>query len=224
MKAVILALAVGVATATTASAQLPGRAIPTTSTSRGTSVDGAWRVVGQDQSGTIYERTTYDAYGNIVVQRARRDANGNFRILSTRTVQNGSRNDCQAGTATTVGGIVLPRTGSNDCTYDNRTNRRTNDGVWRHVGKGKKNNSIYERRTRDAYGNVVIQRARRNPNGSFTILSTRTVRNNRNVGQNNGNGNDRWDNRRGDDNDRSDNRRGDDGDDDDRRDHRRGDN
>ena len=114
MKAVILALAVGVATATTASAQLPGRATPTTSTSRGTSVDGSWRVVGQDQSGTIYERTTYDAYGNIVVQRARRDANGNFRILSTRTVQNGSRNDCQVGTATTIGGIVLPRTGSNN--------------------------------------------------------------------------------------------------------------
>lgn len=213
MKAVILALAVGVATATTASAQLPGRATPTTSTSRGTSVDGSWRVVGRDQSGTIYERTTYDAYGNLVVQQARRDANGNFRILSTRTVQNGSRNDCQVGTATTVGGIVLPRSGSNNCTYDNRSNRRTNDGVWRHVGKGKKNNSIYERRTRDAYGNVVIQRARRNPNGSFTILSTRTVRNDRNVSQNNGNRDDRWDNRRGDDDDdddRWDNRRTDD--------------
>ena len=32
------------------------------------------------------------------------------------------------------------------------------------------------RRTRDANGNLVIQRARRNSNGTFTIFSTRTAR------------------------------------------------
>jgi predicted patatin/cPLA2 family phospholipase len=41
------------------------------------------------------------------------------------------------------------------------------------VGRGPNNNSIYERRTYDRNGNVVIQRARRNRNGTFTIIGTR---------------------------------------------------
>jgi hypothetical protein len=43
------------------------------------------------------------------------------------------------------------------------------------VGVGANNNSIYERRTTDRYGNLVIQRARRNRNGTFTILSSRVA-------------------------------------------------
>jgi len=175
MKAVIFALAVaGVASTAPLNAQINGSRHPV-STTRTTSVDGSWRVVGQDGYGTIYERRTYDANGNIVVQRARRDANGNFSILGTRTVQGNNGSDCQLSTGATVGGIILGRTGAaTNCGY----NGSAVDGVWRQVGQGRNNNSIYERRTIDANGNVVIQRARRNPDGTFTILSTRTRGNN----------------------------------------------
>ena len=203
MKAVILTLAIaGAASAASANAQIPGRGIPTTTASRSTSVDGSWRVVGRDQSGTIYERSTYDRYGNIVVQRARRDANGNFRILSTRTVPTNGRNDCQvAGSNGSVSDIIFGRSGSG--TYDCRSNGSTADGVWRRVGNNNGNSRIYVRRTYDRNGNVVIQRARRNPNGTFTILNSRTVRNN-----GNNRDDDRWENRndRDDDDDRWDNR------------------
>ena len=188
MKAVILALTIaGVASTASLNAQVLGTRLPTPSTTRGTSVNGSWQVVGQDRSGTIYERRTYDANGNIIVQRARRDVNGNFSILSTRTVRNDNSRDCQLGGSNgTVGDIILGRSGVNDCS----NNRGSADGVWRQVGQGRNNNSVYERRTLDANGNVVIQRARRNSNGSFTILSTRTVRNNSGVGRNRGRGDD----------------------------------
>lgn len=211
MKAVILALAAaGVVSAAPLSAQVPSRGIPTTST-RNSSIDGSWRAVGQDRSGTIYERRTYDSYGNIVVQRARRDANGNLRIIDTRTVQtNGNRNDCQTGTNSTVGDIVFGRTGTNNCQYNGgRTDRRAADGVWRQVGQGRNNNSIYERRTVDGYGNVVVQRARRNSDGSFRVLSTRTIGNNRNANGRNGSYNRGQGDDDDDDNRQMDNRRGD---------------
>ena len=196
MKAVILALTIaGVASTASLNAQILGTRLPTPSTTRGTSVDGSWRVVGQDRSGTIYERHTYDANGNIIIQRARRDANGNFSILSTRTAQGGNnRRDCQnASTNGTVGDIIFGRNGTTDC----GNNRGSADGVWRQVGQGRNNNSVYERRTLDANGNVVVQKARRNSNGTFTILSTRTVGGNRGVGRNRG--------RNGDDDDQGDN-------------------
>src|SRR5256885_666458 len=179
MKAVILALTIaGVASTAPLNAQILGSRPPTPSTTRGTSVNGSWQVVGQDRSGTIYERRTYDANGNIVVQRARRDANGNFSILSTRTVQgNGNGRDCQLASNGTVGDIILGRSGRTNCP----DGRGSADGVWRQVGQGRNNNSIYERRTVDANGNVVIQKARRNSNGSFTILSSRTVGGNNGV-------------------------------------------
>ena len=94
-------------------------------------------------------------------------------------------------------GVVVPTTSSTDCRYTRTTNGigdiifgRTNlatdcrdvysrnDGAWYQVGRGRDNNSIYERRVRDANGNLVIQRARRNPNGTFTILSTRVANSN----------------------------------------------
>ena len=94
-------------------------------------------------------------------------------------------------------GVLVPTTSSSDCRYTRTTNGigdiifgRTNlatdcrdvysrnDGAWYQVGRGRDNNSIYERRVRDANGNLVIQRARRNPNGTFTILSTRVANSN----------------------------------------------
>lgn len=213
MKAVILALAVaGVASTASLNAQIIGSRHPV-STTRTTSADGSWRVVGQDSYGTIYERRTYDANGNIIVQRARRDANGNFSILNTRTVQGNNGRDCQLSTGATVGGIILGRgNASTDCSTD----RRAVDGVWRQVGRGRNNNSVYERRTLDANGNVVVQKARRNSDGTFTILSPHTARGNQGV--RNGRGDDDEDrgvNRRDrdDDEDRGVNRRNDDNDD-----------
>ena len=91
-------------------------------------------------------------------------------------------------------GVLVPTRTSTDCSYARtttsvgdiifgRTNIATNcrdvysreDGAWYQVGRGRDNSSIYERRVRDANGNLVIQRARRNPNGTFTILSTRVA-------------------------------------------------
>jgi hypothetical protein len=218
MKAVILALGLaGIASTAPLKAQIPGRA-PTSTISRNTSIDGSWRVVGQDRYGTIYERQTYDANGNIIVQRARRDANGNFQILSTRTVQrNGTSRDCQLASSTgTVGDIILGRNSTNS-TVDCRSDRRAVDGVWRQVGRGRNNNSVYERRTYDANGNVIVQKARRNPDGTFSILSSHTVRGNRGINGSRGDDNDdrRFDRRRGDDDDDDrgfNNRRGDDDD------------
>lgn len=174
MKLVIISLAfAGLAAAAPANAQILSSRIPAPSTN--TSIDGSWRVVGRDGSGnTIYERRTQDRNGNIIVQRARRDSNGNLRIISTNTVGN-SRNDrnnrnCDYTRSTnSIGDIIFGR--RNDTYCEDVGNRE--DGGWYQVGRGRDNNSVYERRTRDANGNLVIQKARRMPDGSFRILSTR---------------------------------------------------
>ena len=145
----------------------------------GIGIDGSWRVVGRDGSGnTIYERRTRDRNGDILIQRARRDSNGNMRIISTnRVASNDNRNNrnCDYNSSTnTVGDIIFGRVNDTDCDdYDNRV-----DGGWYQVGRGRDNNSVYERRTRDANGNLVIQKARRNSDGSFRILSTRRANDN----------------------------------------------
>ena len=76
---------------------------------------GGWYQVGSDGYGTVYERQTQDQYGNVIVQRARRDRNGNMSIISTRNVgNNGTYNN-----------------GSyNNGSYNNGTynNRRRGDG------------------------------------------------------------------------------------------------
>ena len=178
MKAVIITLALaGLASTATLDAQIVSGTRPTPSISRGTVVDGTWRVVGRDGNGnTIYERRTTDRYGNVVIQRARRDGNGNMSIISTRTVNNsGNRRNCDYNrTTNSVGDIIFGRTSNVDCDdYENRV-----DGGWYQVGRGRDNNSIYERRTRDSNGNLIIQRARRNSNGTFTIFSTRYANDN----------------------------------------------
>ena len=175
MKLVIISLAfAGLAGAAPANAQILSSRLPAPSTR--TSVDGSWRVVGRDNNGnTIYERRTEDRNGNIIVQRARRDSNGNMSIISTNTVGN-SRNDdrnnrnCDYNRSTnSIGDIIFGRRSDTNC--EDVGNRE--DGGWYQVGRGRDNNSIYERRTYDRNGNLVIQRARRNSNGTFSIISTR---------------------------------------------------
>ena len=76
---------------------------------------GGWYQVGNDGYGTIYERQTRDQYGNTIVQRARRDRNGNMSIISTRNVgNNGTYNNG----------------GYNNGSYNNGTynNRRRGEG------------------------------------------------------------------------------------------------
>lgn len=209
MKAVILALTIaGVAATVPANAQIMGTRLPTptTSTSRNTGVNGSWQVIGRDNNGnTIYERRTYDANGNILVQRAVRDGNGNFRVISSDTIRNGNSRDCQYTNNGSVTDVILGRTGTinNDC-RDSRGRRV--DGTWQQVGQGRNNNSIYQRRVVDRNGNVVIQRARRNSDGTFTILSSRTVRNDGSIGRNRGD-DDEGRYNRGDDDDDDDNGR-----------------
>jgi hypothetical protein len=180
MKLVIISLAfAGLASAAPASAQILSSRLPAPSTN--TNVDGSWRVVGRDGNGTtIYERRTQDRNGNIVVQRARRNSNGSMSIISTNTIGN-NRNDgrnngnCDYNRSTnSIGDIIFGRT--NDTYCEDNGNRE--DGGWYQVGRGRDNNSIYERRTYDRNGNLVIQRARRNSNGSFSIISTRRANDN----------------------------------------------
>ena len=83
------------------------------------------------------------------------------------------RTDCSYNrTTNSVGDIIFGRTNLNTNCRD--VNSR-DDGSWYQVGRGRNNNSIYERRVRDTNGNLVVQRARRNPDGSFTILSSRVA-------------------------------------------------
>src|SRR5881394_254500 len=96
--------------------------------------------------------------------------------VRTGTVATQRRNDCSyVRTTNTVGDIIFGRANvSTNC----RDVYSREDGAWYQVGRGRDNNSIYERRVRNARGDLVIQRARRNPNGSFTILSTRVATSN----------------------------------------------
>jgi hypothetical protein len=86
------------------------------------------------------------------------------------------RTDCSYNrTTNSIGDIIFGRSSLNtDC----RDVYSREDGAWYQVGRGRNNNSIYERRVRDANGNLVIQRARRNPNGTFTIFSSRVANSN----------------------------------------------
>jgi hypothetical protein len=159
-----------------------------------TTVNGSWTLVGRDGSGNqIYERRVQDRNGNIVVQRARRDVNGNMSIISSNTVnvgnngnnRNNRNNDCTYSQSTnTVGDIIFGRTSANtNC--DDRNSRVS--GGWYQVGRDGSGSRVYERQTTDNNGNVIIQHARRNSNGSFTILNTRVVRNKNNNGRGRGN-------------------------------------
>ena len=91
------------------------------------------------------------------------------------TVNTSRRNtDCSYNrTTNTVGDIIFGRTNLNTNCRD--VNSRDN-GAWYQVGNGR--SPIYERRVIDRNGNVIIQRARRNSNGTFTILNSRVANSN----------------------------------------------
>jgi len=104
---------------------------------------GGWYEVGNDgYGGTIYERQTRDRNGNIIVQRARRDAYGNMSIISTNSVgndgtyNNGTYNDGQYNN-----GEYNNRRGDDGDEDDqgNYQNGRGNDNG-NHNGQGNYNN------------------------------------------------------------------------------------
>jgi len=161
MKVFVITLALaGLASAATVDAQIIGSNNRLPTTNRGTSIDGSWRVVGRDGNGnTIYERRTQDQYGNIIVQRARRDSNGNMSIISSNTVgNNGNSNsrNCDYNRSTnSLGDLIFGRTNDVNC---NDNGNRIDNG-WYQVG-------------------LIIQRGRRNSNGSITVISTRYANDN----------------------------------------------
>jgi len=84
------------------------------------------------------------------------------------------RTDCSYNrTTNTIGDIIFGRSNLNTNT-DCRDVYSRNDGAWYQVGNGR--SPIYERRVRDNYGYLIIQRARRNPDGTFTILNSRLAK------------------------------------------------
>ncbi|MEO7822953.1 MAG: hypothetical protein ABIS15_05045 [Gemmatimonadaceae bacterium] len=180
MKVLLIGLAIaGIAATTPLDAQIVVGQRPTASRNDDINNNsGQWYSVGRDASGySIYERRTRDNNGNIVIQRARRNSNGSMTIISTRTVRDDRRDNrnCDYTRSTnSIGDILFGRT--NDRVCDDEYSRE--DGGWYQVGRGPNNNSVYERRTRDSNGNLIIQKARRNPDGTMRILSTRRVNSN----------------------------------------------
>ena len=182
MKVLLIGLALaGIGATTPLDAQMTVRNPASTRNDDRSNTSGSWYSVGRDANGNaIYERRTRDGNGNIVIQRARRNSNGTMTIISTRTIRSGDNRDSDRNrrncdysrTTNSVGDILFGRT--NDRVCDDVNHRE--DGGWYQVGRGRDNNSIYVRRTRDANGNLVIQRARRNADGTFTVFSTRTAR------------------------------------------------
>ncbi len=95
--------------------------------------DGTWRREGNTD---IYVRTRIDANGNRVVERARRDALGNYTIIDSRIL---NRNDDNRG-----------RT-------DNTWKRSGNENrVYVRTRVDANGNRIMEKARRDANGNFVI--------------------------------------------------------------------
>ena len=151
--------------------------------------DGAWYQIGR---GNTYERRIQDRNGNLVIQHARRNSNGTFTILNTRSGANdkqwrkaqrqaqrqaNNRQDCTYSQSTnSVGDIIFGRSGNNTTNCVDNTSNRVNGG-WYQVGRDNSGATIYERQTRDRNGNLIIQRARRNSNGTLSVISTRNAGN-----------------------------------------------
>ncbi|MEA2762483.1 MAG: hypothetical protein QOD47_1767 [Gemmatimonadaceae bacterium] len=106
--------------------------------------------------------------------------------------QRTTRQNCTNTQGGSVSDVILGRRSASTVgCVDNRTNQRVNsrtsqqvNGGWYQVGNAGNGGTIYERQIQDQYGNVVVQRARRDRNGNMSIISTRTVGNN--GGYNNG--------------------------------------
>ena len=92
------------------------------------------------------------------------------------TVYQQNQTNCSYRRSTnTVGDVIFGRTNTASNCQDVYSR---DDGAWYQVGRGANNNSIYERRVTDGRGNLVIQRARRNRNGTFSIFSSRVANSN----------------------------------------------
>ncbi len=131
MNKLALALAFSAVGATAASAQIvnlnTGASIVTDRIQ-----DGTWHREGNTD---IYTRTRIDANGNRVVDRARRDALGNFVIIDTRIV---SRNDNRGRT-------------------DNTWKRSNNENrVYVRTRIDANGNKVIEKARRDANGNYIV--------------------------------------------------------------------
>jgi hypothetical protein len=148
--------------------------------------DGAWYQIGR---GNTYERRIQDRNGNLVIQHARRNPNGTFTILNTRSGVNDKQwrkaqqrqartsQDCTYSQSTnSVGDIIFGRSGNNTTNCVDNTSNRVNGG-WYQVGRDNSGATIYERQTRDRNGNLIVQRARRNSNGTLSVISTRNAGN-----------------------------------------------
>jgi hypothetical protein len=155
MKAVIITLALaGLAATAPVDAQILGTRLPTPATNTNASINGSWQVVGRDGS------------GNTIYERRTQDRNGNIVVQRARRDSYGNMS------------IISTNTVGN-------TNVRGNvDGSWQVVGRDGNGNTIYERRTTDRNGNIIVQRARRDSYGNMQIISTNTVGNNSNRGNN----------------------------------------
>lgn len=86
-----------------------------------------WVVVGRDRNGnTIYERRRTTRQGDVVVQRARRDSNGRFVIISKNSVNGDQRR-------------VIQRNGQVDRDYNNDgIDDRYENGKGKYKDKGSK--------------------------------------------------------------------------------------
>jgi hypothetical protein len=158
--------------------------------------------------------------------RARVPANARVIYGSSTNGRYGSQDCTYSRSTNSVGDIIFGRSGNNTNCVDN-SNRRVSGG-WYQVGNDRYG-PVYERQTRDRNGNLIVQRARRNSNGTLSVFSTRNAGNNRtynndryndsrynnddrynngrydNARYDNGRYNDRWNSRRdGDDDDQGD--------------------
>jgi len=97
----------------------------------------------------------------------------NSRYPTTSNSRYPNSQDCTYSRSTnSVGDIIFGRSGNNTNCVDNTNNRVS--GGWYQVGADRYG-QIYERQTRDRNGNMIVQRARRNSNGTLSIISTRNV-------------------------------------------------
>ena len=146
-KILVLGIALaGVAATTPLEAQMTVRNPASSRNDDVGNTSGSWYSIGRD------------ANGYAIYERRTRDSNGNIVIQRARRNSNGTMT------------IISSRTVGGDSNVGNTS------GSWYSVGRDASGYAIYERRTRDGNGNIVIQRARRNSDGTMTIISSRTVR------------------------------------------------
>lgn len=132
MNKLAIALAFSAVGATAASAQIINLNTGTSIRTDRVQTDGTWRRQGNTD---IYVRSRIDANGNRVVERARRDALGNYSVIDSRIL---NRDD-------------------NRGRKDNVWNRSDNENrVYVRTRVDANGNRIMEKARRDANGNYVV--------------------------------------------------------------------